>query len=160
MGKSQRDKGNRVERGFVKHWRGLGYPAQRVPLSGATDYAKGDVEVQHVLGEKTLYEIKARASNFDSLYSLLDAFYNGQETLYVSVPNKENPQELDLVSLSYKAFPVPPASRVFPLYIEHTMFATHGRALKRISNLRPMIESADILVLKGDRKPYIYVRFY
>jgi len=45
MGKSQRDKGNRVERLLVNMFRGWGLKALRVPLSGATEYAKGDVDV-------------------------------------------------------------------------------------------------------------------
>jgi hypothetical protein len=44
MGKFSRDKGNRVERRMVNMLKESGIPARRVPLSGATEYAKGDVE--------------------------------------------------------------------------------------------------------------------
>lgn len=45
MGKASRDKGNRNERKIVNALRDAGIPARRVPLSGATEYAKGDVEI-------------------------------------------------------------------------------------------------------------------
>jgi len=71
MGKMQRDKGNRFERSAVNIFRGFGIQAQRVPLSGATEYAKGDVEF--VLQGKTYRaECKARGSGFKQLYSWPD----------------------------------------------------------------------------------------
>ena len=43
MGKSPRDKGNRTERAIAKRLNGI-----RIPLSGATDYAKGDIEAYNM----------------------------------------------------------------------------------------------------------------
>ena len=45
MGKASRDKGARFEREVVNDLIAKGLKAQRVPLSGATTFAKGDVEV-------------------------------------------------------------------------------------------------------------------
>jgi len=45
MGKISRDRGIGYERELVNALKGRGLAAQRVPLSGATDYAKGDIEV-------------------------------------------------------------------------------------------------------------------
>lgn len=45
MGKPSRDKGARYERELVTAFRDMGLKAERVPLSGATDFAKNDVEV-------------------------------------------------------------------------------------------------------------------
>jgi hypothetical protein len=44
MGKASRDKGGRRERQVVTLLRGLGLPARRVPLSGASEGFKGDVQ--------------------------------------------------------------------------------------------------------------------
>lgn len=44
-GRSQRQKGDRYERELVTAFKERGLFSQRVPLSGATDYAKGDIEV-------------------------------------------------------------------------------------------------------------------
>lgn len=45
MGRMSRDKGATFEREIVRRAREFGLAAQRVPLSGATSYAKGDVEI-------------------------------------------------------------------------------------------------------------------
>lgn len=45
MGKMSRTKGAVYERELVNAFKERGLTAQRVPLSGATAYAKGDVEV-------------------------------------------------------------------------------------------------------------------
>ena len=45
MGKMSRDKGAGYERELVNAFKEHGLSAQRVPLSGATTYAKNDVEV-------------------------------------------------------------------------------------------------------------------
>jgi hypothetical protein len=45
MGKKSRSKGYRGENNLVNWFKSLGLRAERVPLSGATDYAKGDVDL-------------------------------------------------------------------------------------------------------------------
>lgn len=45
MGKMSRTKGAVYERELVNQAKEYGLKAQRVPLSGATSYAKGDIEV-------------------------------------------------------------------------------------------------------------------
>ncbi len=59
MGKPSRDKGARVERLVVNLFREAGLDACRVPLSGATEYAKGDIDI--IMDDLTLVgEVKAR----------------------------------------------------------------------------------------------------
>ena len=45
MGKMSRTKGAVYERELVNQAKAMGLEAQRVPLSGATSYAKGDLEI-------------------------------------------------------------------------------------------------------------------
>jgi len=61
-GKCQRQRGDRFEREFVNFMREGDIPAQRVPLSGATDFHKGDVVLRPVcMGQETLVgELKRR----------------------------------------------------------------------------------------------------
>jgi len=71
MGKMQRDKGNRFERTIVNVFKAFDIPAQRVPLSGATEYAKGDIEI--TIQEKIYrIECKARGTGFKQLYTWID----------------------------------------------------------------------------------------
>lgn len=55
MGKPSRDKGARYERELVHDFAAMGLKARRVPLSGATAYAKNDVEVVAGFDGKTVY---------------------------------------------------------------------------------------------------------
>lgn len=71
MGAMQRAKGARVERELVNKLRKEGFEAQRVPLSGATTYAKGDVEVLY-FGKKMVIEVKSRKDGFKEIYKFLE----------------------------------------------------------------------------------------
>jgi len=78
-GRKSRDKGNRAERAFVRALQDKGFPAERVPLSGAAggSYA-GDVRVP-ILGVDRTVEVKVRARGFSQLYDWLE----GRDVLVV-----------------------------------------------------------------------------
>jgi hypothetical protein len=78
MGKSQRDKGARRERELVQMFRDAGLPARRVPLSGATDYAKGDVEVLKLVISDELLEAQPLLWEKNRLLCELKARKNGE----------------------------------------------------------------------------------
>lgn len=61
MGKMSRTKGAVFERELVNKAKEYGLEAQRVPLSGATTYAKGDVEITPGFDSKPwVFEAKRR----------------------------------------------------------------------------------------------------
>lgn len=60
MGALSRNKGAGYERELVNAFRERGLSAQRVPLSGATEYAKGDVEVTAGFDGKTIFKGEAK----------------------------------------------------------------------------------------------------
>jgi Holliday junction resolvase len=67
MGKSQRNKGYRGEYNLVKMLKEQGVEAKRVPLSGATDFQKGDAIINEMKAE-----IKSRKSGFKRIYDWLE----------------------------------------------------------------------------------------
>lgn len=67
MGKSQRQKGYRGEHNLVKKLKEAGVPAQRVPLSGASEFQKGDVIV-----DGKVAEVKVRKDDFKRIYQWLE----------------------------------------------------------------------------------------
>ena len=73
-GKASRDKGARFEREIVHTADDHGLKAVRVPLSGATNFAKGDVVVTAPSGIKWTIEAKKRADadGFKTIYQWLD----------------------------------------------------------------------------------------
>ncbi|HWU02435.1 MAG TPA: hypothetical protein VN222_06840 [Novosphingobium sp.] len=61
MGKLSRDKGAAFEREIVNAAKAMNLKAERVPLSGATSYAKGDVEIMPGFGSMPwTFEAKRR----------------------------------------------------------------------------------------------------
>ena len=80
MGKSQRNKGYRGEYNLVRKLREAGLEAERVPLSGATDFKKGDIVVEGLTGE-----VKLRKNGFKMLYDWLE----GNDFLAVKADRKE-----------------------------------------------------------------------
>ena len=67
MGRSQRIKGSAFEREMVNRHKDLGVDAKRVPLSGATDFAKHDVMISRISAE-----CKIRANGFKEIYKWLE----------------------------------------------------------------------------------------
>jgi Holliday junction resolvase len=81
MGKSQRDKGNRVEREVVHAFLAGDIAAERVPLSGAAGGSyKGDV-----IAAGFRFEVKARADGFKQIYGWLE----GNDGLVIQADRKE-----------------------------------------------------------------------
>ena len=67
MGKKSRDKGYRGEHNLERILRKFGLDAKRVPLSGASDFAKGDIIVEGRRGE-----VKVRKEGFKQIYKWLE----------------------------------------------------------------------------------------
>ena len=77
MGKSERRKGNRVEREIVRMLNGAGIPARRVPLSGACEGFEGDI----VIGDGYKAEVKARKSGEG--FKQIDAWLGAKDFLFL-----------------------------------------------------------------------------
>lgn len=73
-GKRNRNRGANYERELVNAFKEHGLQAQRVPLSGATGYAKNDVEVTAGFDGKTVFsgEAKRRAGLPEYMTKALD----------------------------------------------------------------------------------------
>lgn len=152
MGKASRDKGARVERALrdelTRHgWEG----ATRVPLSGAM---KSRIEYQSDvtarppgMGSEVTFECKARAKGFDTIYALLGT----QKKLCFSI----GPGDLCIVTLDPN---VALESASFP---DITTFPPEQQKVMRsiVKKCRDWIGTAQILALKQDRMPFLYVRY-
>tara|TARA_R110002110_G_scaffold415072_1_gene647775 strand:- start:300 stop:617 length:318 start_codon:yes stop_codon:yes gene_type:complete len=71
MGKPSIDKGARFEREIVAIATDHDLDAKRVPLSGATNFHKGDVVVSNDVDSWTI-EAKKRANGFKTIYAWLE----------------------------------------------------------------------------------------
>lgn len=84
MGKSQRDKGYRTENALVNAFKSYSINAKRVPLSGGTEFCKGDLIVP-LKGQDFRLESKARANGFKQIYDWLE----GNDMLAIKADRKE-----------------------------------------------------------------------
>lgn len=65
------DKGRKREREIVKEIKRTGIEAKRVPLSGSTEFAKGDVHMC-IDGKFYIGEVKYQSTGFKQIYKYLE----------------------------------------------------------------------------------------
>lgn len=137
-----RSKGRRGEYLLRDELRTHGFEVDRVPLSGASQGFKGDLRV--VRGTVTKYvEVKVRGTGFERIYAELDSHAN---TMHVG-------GELIFVT--------PYFNLLFYDDIEkHFKDTTPDAYTKKIAGLKKLLGGCDILAIKADRKPFIFIRFY
>lgn len=85
MGKMERRKGYRVEHEIENSFRSAGIEAKRVPLSGSTNFAKGDVQIALKNNRILTAEVKARKEGFKQIYDWLE----GKDLLIIKANKKE-----------------------------------------------------------------------
>lgn len=147
-GRSSRNKGKRGEYLVRDHLRTVGFIADRVPSSGAAQGFKGDVKSKYS-GVDYLFEVKSRQNSFGSIYDLFNSFkgpilnlvYNDT---YITISK----DPLHVISLGIQA----------PLASTAEYKAT-PRTLARLFNLSKLLGTADILAIKDNNKPLLYIRY-
>lgn len=162
-GGRSRSKGARVERIVVDWLRQLGYTSFRVPLSGASMGDKGDIKVEipntrygdRPMDAKFLYgEAKARNKAFSTVYGLFDKLRGRENTLALEFESKcfvmtYNFDSMGLIgggnALEFKT---PRLSTGEP------------KIMSRILKFEEWLKGADFLIIKGDYKPLLFIRYY
>lgn len=152
MGKMSRDKGARSERQLRDELIRYGWQeVARVPLSGAV---KSKAEYQDDVvgtapdGKLYRFENKARATGFDSIYAVL--------------PREDSHQAVFLETGEMLTIALTPNAAISNVhYLTVSEFdEKHQRVFRSVAKkCRDWIGNADILSLKQDRKPFIYVRY-
>lgn len=139
MGKFSRDKGARNERSLVSQLIGAGWQARRVPLSGAMKGYKFDV-VAEKDEVKFNIEVKTRNAAFQWLYTLIaerDVMHFSCGEFYVCLC--KNLKDLEMTNHIYNV-------------LEPNFY-------KKIRNLYNLNNGADVLAVKDDRKPFLFLGF-
>lgn len=143
-GRASRSKGKRGEYLVRDYFRSLGMWAERVPSSGAAQGFPGDVKVIAKDGSSFLVEVKLRQESFKSIYkAYLDASYAGKLCLIT-------PKHLVTICDSYDN-----------LY-GHTLYEcvpALKRLLNRLDTLQKVVKGSDILIIKDNNKPLLFLRF-
>jgi len=147
MPNPSQSKGKRGEYLLRDHLRELGYTADRVPCSGAAQGAmfKGDVRASKD-GKSLLFEVKLRANSFGPLYGELAA----QKTDLIAT-NMANPGLMAAISTSLVRVLDP---GIFLFAEKVSPFS------RKLLAAQKFLGPCDILVLKDDRKPFLFVRYF
>jgi hypothetical protein len=154
MGKSQRDKGCRGEYKLRDDLRRFGYQAHRVPASGAAQGFKGDVEFYDQTG-KYRAEMKSRKNAYKSLYALFAAHYNyhKDDTLKIVLDDGQ------LINLSSSPIGAMENGGVYEFPTNFPWYDAHKRAFGRMKTLKKLAKDCDLLAVKDNNRPILYLRF-
>ncbi len=129
--------------------RAEGYEADRVPSSGAAQGFKGDVRFRKG-GIEWVAELKCRKDTFKSIYALYDNHKDELKRVAISTPGV-------LVSIHTC---MEDAIQGPLVYLDRTCFPKERqRAIRKLENMRSLLQQSDILVVKDDYKPFLYIRY-
>lgn len=167
MGLRSRRKGRRGEIVLRDSLRSLGYQAERVPLSGAffnhsqvdPEAYKGDVKAVKD-GRTLFFEMKMRQNSFKKIYDLYFTHLGAAKDDLLSFCIGANETRNLCVQLSTSLTAVLDKADFYAPVERHTSYKKFSRTFKKIANLHKLLGNADILVIKDNNKPMMYVRFF
>lgn len=150
-GLRSRRKGKRNEYLLRDYFRQLGFTSERVPSSGAARGFKGDVVLEKG-GVKLTAELKARESEFKTIY----AFHAlcGEKPCIVNFDAKAVVLSADFLDLGYTGSDIYKLPQV-QVGLQHP----DARAVKKMMGLQKFVKECDFLVIKIDRKPFLFLRY-
>jgi hypothetical protein len=143
-GRSSKGKGSRVERVVRDYFRALGYISDKMPLSGAMKGYEGDVKITRPGHKPELIEVKSRATQFESIYQLMGtnlevAFAHGNRLIHMSY-HFENLLKTEV-------------------YFSTLGHVSTNRVMDKILKMEEYLKGSDYLVIKGDYKPLLFIRY-
>lgn len=145
MGKFSRDKGRRAEYHLRDYAISLGFTAVRVPLSGASQGFKGDLHIKDKNSTTLVIEAKSRKDSFKVLYEGLET-----NPAFFCTDNCDTAQiSTDFVSVFYGTKGAPTFKKI-----------PASRFTRKVRKLKELLGGADILAVRDDRKPWIFIRYY
>lgn len=146
-GLMSRRKGLRTEYILRDYLRNLGIYEEvfRVPLSGSSEGFKQDVIARRAGGVDT-FEMKARSREYDGVYAL---FASSSEDGVLRFNHLST-----LVAISKDFNEVRKTGVVFPTLTKSTK--THSKLLR----MRNLLQGADYLVIKGNNKPMLFIKYW
>lgn len=163
MGKASRDKGKRGEYLLRDYLRQRGWKADRVPGSGAFSYRiddkeghlKGDVTAEKD-GIKARFEMKYHES-FGKIYELYEEHVKlkQDDVLAFVCPNEKRL----CLAMSTSLDAVFDGPGVYEFQNRHPLFEKFKRTFGKLAGMQRLLGTSDILVLKKNHKPLLFIRY-
>lgn len=142
-GSYSRNKGKRVEYEIRDLFREAGFVAHRVPSSGSAQGFKGDLHIVSPSGFTYKVEVKARKTEFDTLYKLMPKLTTNHIFTVAG----------QLVTISTGIAPL------FEMDITYRPMLLTTREEAILRKIQAYGKGCDIVVVKNDRHYPIYLRF-
>lgn len=155
-GRYSRNKGKRVEYELRDLLRAEGFQAERVPLSGSSNAFKGDVRFIDLSGKTYLAEVKARGGKvFDFVYNTYQDIIDAN-----AVGIQLNTDDSNVVRITSNARDALNSDGVYVEYVDFKgMDMVPHPYIKRFNKIKEFVKGCDLLVIKADRKPFLFLRY-
>lgn len=156
MSRASKQKGRRMEYTLRDELRRLGWTAERVYCSGAIKGLPGDVKATK--DNKTLlFEMKSRKNTFQKIYELYEAHIRtcGDDLLAIAVPGARNL----CLNLSSSLDAVLGGADFHLIMTAHPLYPKYSRTFSKIANLEKMVKECNVLAIKDNHKPILYIRY-
>jgi len=157
-GHRSRRRGKRGEYLLRDYLRQMGWSADRVPTSGAAQGFKGDVKASKGEKQNVLFELKNHSDVFKKIYAFYDAerLKNKDDLAAFCYPGETR----QCISLSTSVEAIFDGPDVYPIFNEsHAHYKEFKLTVGKIARMQALLGEAHILVLKDDRKPFLFVRY-
>ena len=154
-GSMSRNKGGRVERLLVAELKKLGWTdVYRIPVRGSYQKTTGHCKPDVIgfcpkISRNIKVEVKARRDMFKAIYLLMDDRPKPQADIvgYV-IPEKGMG-----FALSYTIEALLTGGSL-------ALFNNDAKVVKQVLKMKEWLGESDILAIKRDHKPFLYIRFY
>lgn len=149
-GRMSRNKGKQNEYLVRDYFRSLGFIANRVPSSGASQGFKGDITLEKE-GLKLKCEVKVRENEFKTIYALCDDLHSDPlclmlGTRYAVISRDFNSLGFGTDRIAWPIFIMPDGDKRI-------------RTVKKIFNLERLVKECDFLAVRINYKPFLFIRF-
>jgi hypothetical protein len=152
-GRMSRNKGSRVERLLRDLLRERGFTADRIPLSGAAQGFKGDVQFAKD-GKYYVAEVKARKASFRRIYDLWSEHKLDSDSDTLKFLSGKW-----LVNVSCHPEAALSDGGTYPLETNLPMYQEFKITLRKIINLQKLVKDCDVLAIKDNNHPFLFIRF-
>lgn len=157
-GRKPRSKGIRFEREVVSVLREYNIRAKRVPLSGSTDFQKGDIVIETVEGNPIVVELKSRKNEFTKVYQLFtEATSRGMHGLemffYEPKTKKQLFGPMYIFSLEKWLEMMTNFGKIMQVELEVVDLDVGWQSIAK--KFQEYTRNVDMIMIKDDRKPIL-----
>jgi Holliday junction resolvase len=152
-GRKSRQKGYRGEYELVKLLKLQGLDAKRVPCSGSAAGFNGDIHVSNG-SRNVVIEVKSRRDEFKSIYALFDR-YEDEGLVFFTQDDDTLIISNNINNLGFFVNP----TGMYHVFCSRDLTDEDKKSASKLFKLQKHVKESDMLAIKIDRKPYLFIRY-